>query len=98
MVNYTRAKKKITHAIITLISSKALLKPAKTRHHWTPQLIRSGKALFGVCKVYKTKVTGAYNEVFYHDSFFILYKLYSELALKVCFVETDFVSGYTNGY
>jgi len=43
--------------------------------------------MFGVHRVNKTKITGAYlqcsrNKGFYHDFF----------------VETDFVSGYTDGY
>ena len=45
------------------------------------------KSFFGVCRVNKTKVTGAYlqcgeNETFYCDFF----------------IETAFASGYANGY
>ena len=38
--------KKITYVSIALISSKALLKPTKARHYWTPHLIRSTKIFF----------------------------------------------------
>ena len=79
--------KKITHVLIALISSKALLKPTKTEHHWTPQLIKNMKSFVWVHRVNETKVTGAYvwcgrNKAFNCDFF----------------VETDFVSGYTDGY
>jgi len=43
IVNYTCTSKKIMHVVIALISNKELLKPTITRHHWTPQLIRSTK-------------------------------------------------------
>ena len=46
--------------LIAFILNKVLLNQQKTRHYWTPQLIRSTKALFGVRRVNKTKVTGAY--------------------------------------
>ena len=45
MVNYIRVSKKNN---APLISNKVLLKP---RHHWTPQLIKSMKSLFSVCRV-----------------------------------------------
>ena len=38
---YSCLKKK--HVLIALISSKALLYPAKPMHHWTLKLIRSAK-------------------------------------------------------
>ena len=43
-------------------------------HLWTSQLIRSAKSFFGVRRVNKTKVRGAYlkwgrSKVFYHDFF-----------------------------
>ena len=60
------------HILITLISNKALLKPKKTGHHWTPQLIRSTKSLFGVCRVNETKVTGAYLQCGRSESFSLL--------------------------
>ena len=87
MVNCMRVTKNDTHVLIALISNRVLLKPTKTRHHWTPQLIRSTKIFVGVGRVNETKVTGTYlrcgkNKVFYHD----------------LFVETDFVSGYANIY
>jgi len=41
------------HVLITLILNKALHKPTKTRHQWTPQLIRS---MLGVCIVNITKL------------------------------------------
>ena len=37
------SQKKIMHVLIALISIKVLLKPTKTRHHWTPQPIKSTK-------------------------------------------------------
>ena len=33
--------KKFMHILVALISNKALLKPTKTIHYWTPQLIRN---------------------------------------------------------
>ena len=36
MVNCMRVSKKFTYILITLISNNELLKPTKTRHHWTP--------------------------------------------------------------
>ena len=53
MVHYTRASKKIKHVLIALILNKSLHKPTKTRHQWTPQLIRS---MLGVRIVNKTKL------------------------------------------
>ena len=48
---------KIMHVSIALISNKALLKPTKTGHHWTSQLIRT---TFCFRRVLETKVTGTY--------------------------------------
>jgi len=65
--------KKIMLALITSISNKALLESTKSIYHWTPQSIRSTK-IFGISRVNKTKVTGAYsqcgrNKVYYCDFF-----------------------------
>jgi len=90
MCDYTVCvpQKKFMHVLIALTSNNiALLKSAKPIQHWTPQLTRSTKSLFGVCRVNETKVTGAYsrcsrNKVFYHDFF----------------DGADFVSGDTDRY
>jgi len=50
--------KKIYPYLITLISNKALLKSTKPICHWTLQLIRSTKILFGICRVNETKIIG----------------------------------------
>ena len=86
MVNNARVSKKVTHILITLISSKTLLKPTKIRHHWTTQLMKSTK-IFGVCRVNETKVTDAYLQCSRNEAFY-----------RFLFVETDFVSGYTDEY
>jgi len=51
-VNYARVSKKIYARF------NALLKLAKTIHHWIPQLIRSTKVFVWLNE---TKVTGAYD-------------------------------------
>ena len=67
MVNYTCASK------IALISNKALLKPTKIRHRWTPQVIRSMRIfLFGVCRANDTKVTSAYLRCIRNETFIVI--------------------------
>ena len=83
-MSYTHASKKFTHVLIFLISRQALL---KLDIAGLPKIQGVQKYLFGVRRVNETKVTGVYlrcgrNKAFYHDFF----------------VETDFISGYTDGY
>jgi len=73
------------HILTALISNKALLKPTKTRHQWTPELIKSMK-IFGVRRVNQTKIIGAHlqcgrNGNIYHN-FFVWTDFVSQWILR----------------
>ena len=67
-----------THVLIALMSNKALLKP---RHHWTSQLIKNTKILFGVCRVNETRVTDAYLRCIGNKVFIVIYLVKQTLFL-----------------